>query len=121
MKKTIFIESILLALLSGLLVWLLNPFNLMMKLMLSSGVIICLAVLYIVKFFVIFREKPQDERDIQHRYHSSWVSYSTVSVLLFCGVIVESIQGEVDLWLIIAFTGMLLSKLASLVYLEIYK
>ena len=121
MKKTIFIEAALLLLLSGMLLWLLDPFNLMMKVMLSSGVIIALAVLYLVKFFVIFKEKPQDERDIQHRYHSSWASYITVSVLLFAGVIVESIQGEVDIWLIIAFTGMLISKLISLVYLEIYK
>ncbi len=120
MKKTIFIESALLALLSGLLLWLLNPFNLMMKLMLSSGVVVCLAVLYIIKFFVIIREKPQDERDLQHRYHSSWASYSTVSILLFTGVIVESFQGDVDVWLIIAFTGMLISKLVSLIYLEVY-
>lgn len=121
MKKTVFIESALLALLSGLLLWLLNPFNLMMKVMLSTGVIVCLAVLYLVKFFIIFKEKPQDERDLQHRYHSSWASYSTVSILLFVGVIVESLQGVVDLWLIVAFAGMLISKLISLVYLEVYK
>ncbi len=121
MKKTIFIECFLLTLLSGLLVWLLNPFNLMMKVMLSGGVIVCLIVLYLIKFFVIFKETPQDERDLQHRYHSSWASYSTVSILLFIGVIVESLQGYVDVWLVIAFTGMLISKLVSLIYLEVYK
>lgn len=121
MKKTIFIECFLLTLLSGLLVWLLNPFNLMMKVMLSGGVIVCLIVLYLVKFFVIFKETPQDERDLQHRYHSSWASYSTVSILLFVGVIVESLQGDVDVWLVIAFAGMLISKLVSLIYLEVYK
>ena len=121
MKKTIFLESFLLVLLSGLLLWLLNPFNLMMKLMLSSGVVALLIVLYLIKFFVIWREKPQDERDIQHRFHSSWASYSIVSLLLICGIVVEAIQGEVDVWLVIAFTGMLISKLISLVYLEMYK
>ncbi len=121
MKKTIFIECFLLTLLSGLLVWLLNPFNLMMKVMLSGGVIVCLIVLYLIKFFVIFKETPQDERDLQHRYHSSWASYSMVSILLFVGVIVESLQGDVDVWLVIAFAGMLISKLLSLIYLEVYK
>lgn len=121
MKKTIFAESALLALLSILCVMLLNPFNLMMKLMLSLGVIALLVVLYLVKFFIIWREKPQDERDLKHRFQSSWVSYSTVSILLFIGVVVEALQGQVDVWLIIAITGMFFSKLASLLYLEIYR
>ncbi len=121
MKKTIFAESALLALLSGLLILLLNPFNIMMKLMLSAGVIACLIILYLVKFFIIWREKPQDERDIQHRFQSSWASYSTVSVLLFVGVVFEALQGSVDVWLVTALAGMFISKLVSLLYLEIYK
>lgn len=121
MKKTIFTESVLLAALSILLLLLLNPFNIMMKLMLSAGVIALLVILYLIKFFIIWREKPQDERDLKHRFQSSWASYSTVSVLLFIGVVVEALQGEVDVWLVIAFAGMFVSKLVSLLYLEIYK
>ncbi len=73
------------------------------------------------KFLVIWREKPQYERDLEHRFKSSWVSYSTVSVLLFTGVIVEALQGSFDIWFIIATLGIFLSKLISLLYLEIYK
>lgn len=121
MKKTIFIESALLTLLSILCLMLLNPFNLMMKLMLSAGVVALLVILYVVKFFIIWREKPQDERDLKHRFQSSWASYSTVSVLLFIGVVAEALQGEVDVWLIVALTGMFISKLVSLLYLEVYR
>lgn len=121
MKKTIFAESVLLAILSVLLVLLVNPFHIVMKLMLSAGVIALLVILYLVKFFIIWREKPQDERDLEHRLKSSWASYSSVSVLLFVGVIVEALSGGVDIWLIVALTGMFISKLVSLLYLEIYR
>lgn len=121
MKKTIFAESILLGILSLMLLLLLNPFHVMMKLMVSSLVLGALIGLYVVKFFLIWREKPQDERDLQHRFQSSWTSYTIVSLLLFTGVIVESLQGSVDIWLIVAIAGMFLSKLISIIYLEIYR
>lgn len=121
MKKTIFAECALLAILSILLLLLLDPLHLMMKVMLSMGVIVVLIFLYLIKFFLIWREKPQDERDLAHRFKSSWASYSTVSVLLFMGVIVEALQGDVDVWLITALAGMFISKLVSLLYLEIYR
>jgi hypothetical protein len=119
-QKTVYLESALLFLLCILLLLFLDPFNIMMKLVLSMGVIVSLITLYVVKFLIIWREKPQDERDLEHRFKSSWLSYSTVSVLLFTGVIVEAFQGSVNIWLIIALLGMFLSKLLSLLYLEIY-
>ena len=121
MKKTFFVEAILLAILSVLLVLLIDPFNLMMKLMVSGGVVVALAVLYITKFIVIWREDPQDERDLAHRFRSSWISYYSVSMLLFIGVLAESLTGDIDIWLIISLTGLFVSKLASMIYLEIYR
>jgi hypothetical protein len=93
----------------------------MMKIMLSVGTVVILSVLYVTKFIVIWREKGQDERDANHRFYSSWVSYAVTSMLLFIGVVVEGLSGHVDTWLVIVFTGLLLSKLCSLVYLQIYK
>ena len=121
MKKTFFAEVILLSLLTIALILLLDPFNIMMKLMISGVVAVGLLILYIAKFFIIWREKPQDERDLQHRFYSSWVSYYTVSALLFIGVLVESLAGHADMWLIISLTGLFVTKLGSLIYLEIYK
>jgi hypothetical protein len=121
MKKTFFAEVILLALLTILLVLLLDPFNIIMKLMLSGVVAGALVVLYIVKFFIIWKEKPQDERDLSHRFYSSWVSYYTVSALLFIGVLAESLTGHMDVWLIISLAGLFVTKLGTLIYLEIYK
>lgn len=120
-RKTIYLEAILLSLLSLFLLLLIHPFHLMTKLMFSGGVIVSLVTLYIVKFLIIWREKPQDERDLEHRFKSSWASYSTVSALLFAGVIFEATQGSVDPWLVISLAGMFISKLVSLLFLEIYR
>jgi hypothetical protein len=121
MKKTFFAEAILLGTLSVLLILLIDPFNMIMKMMLSGIIVFILSVLYVTKFIVIWREKPQDERDLDHRFYSSWISYYTVSALLFVGVLVESLTGHIDIWMIIALTGLFISKLGSLIYLEIYK
>ncbi len=121
MKKTIFAECILLTLLIGLLLLLINPFHTNTEVMLSVAVVISLVVLYLLKFFLIFKEKPQDERDLEHRFHSSWASYSVASVILFVGVIVQALQGMVDIWIVAALLAMFASKLISLLYLEVYK
>ena len=121
MKKTFYAEIILLGALLVLLVLLLDPLHIIMKLMLSGFIVACLAVLYLVKLVIIVKEKPQDERDLQHRFYSSWVSYYTVSIILFIGVFVESLHGMADTWLIIALGGLFITKLGSLIYLEIYK
>ena len=121
MKKTIFAECILLTLLIGLLLLLINPFHTNTEVMLSVAVVISLVVLYLLKFFLIFKEKTQDERDLEHRFHSSWASYSVASVILFVGVIVQALQGMVDIWIVAALLAMFASKLISLLYLEVYK
>ena len=122
MKKTFYIEVVLLFILTVLLTFLLlDPFDLMMKLILSGVVLGLLATLYIIKFIVIWKEKEVDERDLHHRFYSSWVSYYTTSGLLFVGVIVESLSGVPDKWLIVSLAGLFITKLASLIYLEIYK
>ncbi len=121
MQKTFYAEVTLLTLLSTVLLFLLNPFDMMMQIMLSVGVVALLVILYITKFIIIWREKDQDERDASHRFYSSWVSYAVTSVLLFVGIVVEGLSGNVNTWLIIAFSGLLISKLCALVYLRIYK
>lgn len=121
MKKTFYVEIILLALLALFLLLVLDPFHIVMKLMLSGVVLGFLSILYVVKFIIIWKEKEQDERYLAHRFYSSWVSYYTVSLLLFVGVFIESLNGMPDTWLIISLAGLFLTKLGSLVYLEIYK
>ena len=121
MKTSFFAEVILLSLLSVLSIFLLNPFNIIMKLMIASGVVTLLVILYVIKFVIIWKEKSQDERDIQHRFYSSWISYVVTSVLLFSGIVIESLQGSIDTWLIISITGLFITKLTSLVYLEVYR
>ena len=115
MKKSFYAEIILLSALLVLLVLLLDPLNIIMKLMLSGAVVVCLAIVYIIKLFILVREEPQDERDLQHRFYSSWVSYYTVSVILFVGVFVESLHGMADIWLIAALGGLFVTKLGSLI------
>lgn len=121
MKKTFYLETVLLAFLAIFLFLILDPFHIVMKLMLSGFVLGIVSILYIIKFVVIWREKEQDERYLAHRFYSSWVSYYTVSFLLFIGVFIESLNGTPDTWLIISLAGLFLTKLGSLLYLQIYK
>ena len=121
MKKSFYTESVLLALVCILLVLLLNPLHIVMKLMLSAGLLLLLVVVYLVKVIVIWAETPQDERDLHHRFYASWMAYVAASLILFAGIVAEALQGTIDVWLIAALAGLLFTKLVVRTYLEIYR
>ena len=121
MKKTFYVEIFLLALLAVFLFLILDPFHIVMKMMLSGVVLASLTVVYLIKFLIIWREKKLDERDLSHRFYSSWVSYYITSVILFVGVFTESLHGMPDTWLIISLASLFVTKLGSLIYLHIYE
>jgi len=99
-----------------LLVTFLDPF---MVLMPSSGVYIAIALLVVL--FVVFaglawREQPQDERDELHRMIAGRIGYLLGTGVLVLGVLIESLQGHVDSWLVFGLGAMVAGKLAGLMW-----
>lgn len=111
--KEIFIALILAALLVTLFV-----FNsaicsrpLIETMMLS--LIFILAILFIS---FIWKERSRDEREKLHKYVSSRFAYLAGVFILTVGVIIQTIQNNLDVWLVVSLCVMLLLKMVGLIY-----
>lgn len=73
-------------------------------------------VIFAIFAIFILREKVQDEREAVHRMLSGRVAFLTGSALLTIAIAVQSLQGVVDVWLVIVLIAMVLSKLITRIY-----
>lgn len=99
-----------------LAVLLLNPFGFWMP----DFVLMCILALMFVAFALfaafLLRENAFDERELLHRMFSGRVAFLTGTTILTVGIVVQSLEHDVDLWLVLALVGMVLSKLISRIY-----
>lgn len=116
MKNNLKIEGAVSLMLILLTVLLLNPFDFWMPTMMHMFMLgITLVVLAFFAIFIL-REKNQDERDEVHKMLSGRIAFLVGSALLTVGIVIQSFQDTVDVWLVIALVGMVLSKLTTRVY-----
>ena len=108
-----FIEFILGVVVLGILVLFLNPTHLLMPDSMNMMLIISLILVFFAFVGLIWREHPNDERELIHIGKSSrWSFFSGTSVLVL-GIIVQATEHDIDPWLIYALSVMLLAKLIS--------
>ena len=100
----------------GLLVFFINPLDLLMPQPLHPFMVPFLIVLFIIFTGFFWKETPGDEREQFHKFIASRFSYFAVIATLIFGVILQSFKGEIDPWLIIAICVALLAKILGLVY-----
>ena len=99
-----------------LAVLLLNPFHFWMPNMMHMVMLAFTLVIFALFTVFILREKVQDERDTVHRMLSGRVAFLTGSALLTIGIVVQSLQDAVDVWLVVVLVVMVLSKLVTRMY-----
>ncbi len=116
MKNNLKIEVVISLILIVLTILLLNPFHLWMPDMLHMMMLALTLVMF--AFFAIFilREKVEDEREVVHRMLSGRVAFLTGSALLTIGIVAQSLQDSVDVWLVIVLVAMVLSKIVTRIY-----
>lgn len=104
---TLFVSSLLLL---GLALLLTDPFNLsmnnMMLVILSGLVFACFAVFA----GLLWKEKPSDEREAVLIDQAGKFAYITGMSTLVLAIIVQSFQHNVDVWIVIVLSVMVLSK-----------
>lgn len=112
-----FIGEIVISLaLIGLLVFFINPLNLLMPQPLHPLMVPFLLVLFIIFVGLLWKEKPGDEREQLHKFIASRFAYFTVIATLIAGVVYQSFKGAVDPFLIIGICIALLAKVLGLIY-----
>lgn len=116
MKNNLKMEIIISSILVILTILILNPFHFWMPNMVHM--LMLALTLVIFAFFAVFimREKIQDEREALHRMLSGRVAFLTGSALLTIAIVFQSLNDEVDVWLVVVLVAMVLSKLLTRIY-----
>ena len=117
MKNNNLMEILTAIVLIGLVLLILNPFNLWMP----NEVVICILIAILAVFGVlatfVLRERVLDEREGVHRMLAGRAAFLTGSGLLTLGIVVQEARHVViDSWLVIALVAMILVKIVTRVY-----
>lgn len=116
MKNNFVGEIIISFALIGLLIFFINPFDLLMPHALHPFMVPFLVVLFIIFAGFLWKETPGDERVQFHKFMASRFAYFAVIATLIIGVIFQSFKGGVDPFLIIGICIALLAKIVGLIY-----
>ena len=107
-------------LLLGLVSLCLGPVQaLWMPTMFANMILLAVIVVFIIFAVFIWKEKAQDERAELHRLAADRVAFLVGSGVLVCGVLWETWHHGDNTWLLAVLVGMVLAKLAALVYQEL--
>ena len=116
MKNNLKVEILISFVLVLLAILLLNPFHFWMPNMMHMVMLAFILVIFALFAIFVLREKVQDERDSVHRMLSGRVAFLTGSALLTIGIVAQSLEDAVDVWLVVVLVAMVLSKLVTRIY-----
>ncbi|OGH12226.1 MAG: hypothetical protein A2776_01755 [Candidatus Levybacteria bacterium RIFCSPHIGHO2_01_FULL_40_10] len=116
MKETQNTEIIISTILILLLIFFLNPLHILMPDPLLTMMIIFLLILFAIFSSFIFKEKVKDEREALHRFIGARFAYLSGTVILVVGIILQSLNHNVDVFLVFTLIIMILSKIVGFMY-----
>lgn len=116
MKNNFFGEILISVLLISLLIFFINPLNLMMPQVMHPLMIPLLVILFIIFTGILLKEAPGDERDQLHKFIASRLAYFAGALTLVIGIIIQSFNNQIDSWLVITICIMLLAKTVGFLY-----
>lgn len=84
----------------------------------SLEMMVLLGLILVFAIFTSFlwREKAQDERENLHRLIAGRLAFLAGSAILVLGIVIQGFRHQNDQWLILALAGMVLAKVAGLIY-----
>lgn len=116
MKGNLSLEIVVSVILLILLGLLLNPLGLWMPSNLHMMIVIVLLIIFTVFAGFILRENAKDEREGLHRMMADRIAFLVGAGILVIGIIVQSFQNTLNLWLVLALSIMIFAKIIGLIY-----
>ena len=107
------ILPIAVVLLLGLLV---NPFGFWMPSAMAMMLMAALVIAFALFAAFFWRERARDEREHLHRLLAGRIAFLVGAGILVLGIVVQTARHELDPWLAAALAGMILGKIAGLIY-----
>lgn len=116
MKQRHIGELITSFLLIGLVVFILNPMNWWMPSMMFEAAVILLVIIFSVFACLVWIEKARDEREVLHKMHAGRIGFLTGLTTLVLGIVIQAGTHNIDPWLVIAVSAMLIGKIIGHLY-----
>lgn len=104
-------EAIISIVLIALLILLVSPMEFLMPTTIGMMLVISLIIVFAAYATFIWKENSRDERENLHRLHAGRIAYLSGSGVLVMGIVLQSINHDIDPWLIFTLMVMILSKL----------
>ncbi len=91
----------------------LNPTHLLMPDSINMMLILGLIIGFLGFIGLVWRERPNDEREVAHIGKAGRLSFFSGAAILVIGIVVQAVHHEIDPWLLYALSVMVLAKLIS--------
>ncbi|PIR83980.1 hypothetical protein COU18_01060 [Candidatus Kaiserbacteria bacterium CG10_big_fil_rev_8_21_14_0_10_51_14] len=121
MKDKQYPEIVSAIVLTVVAVLLVNPFHLWMPNMAHMAILAAVVVAFGVFAVFVLRERVGDEREDVHRMFAGRVAYLSGALVLIVAIVVESIAGSLDPWLVVALLAMVIGKVGAHIYSARYR
>ena len=119
MKNNFLQEFFVSSALVVLLVFFLNPFDFWMPNILLMMMVAGLIVVFALFAGFVWRENARDEREALHRLMAGRIAYLAGAGGLVVGIIVQSLQHNLDGWLVVILGVMIFAKIIGVTYGQI--
>jgi putative flippase GtrA len=93
-----------------------NPFGLWMPDAVVTMIIVGLVVAFGIFSSFIWRETAADERESLHRMLAGRLAFLVGAGVLLLGIIVQSLNHNVDSWLVYSLVAMIFAKTGGFIY-----
>lgn len=104
-----------------LLVLLSDPFMVWMPMGMQLAVLVAAAVVACIWAGFVMLERAHDEREVLHKMHAGRVAYLSGIAVLTIALIVQGFGHAIDPWVPLALGTMVISKLLSRFYTDLYQ
>lgn len=117
MNSTLFDYLLPLVLIAALLL-LANPFHFWMPGTLHMIVLVLVVILFVIFSTFIWHERAADEREQVHRNIAGRFAFMTFTSVAVGGIIVQTLNHTLDIWLVATLVAGIIAKVASIVYVR---
>lgn len=121
MTKATFAEIVIALVFCVVAILLLNPMHFWMPSMAHMTMLGILAVAFAALLVFVLRERGGDEREDAHRALAGRVAFLAGSLVLIVGIALESLRGEPDRYLLLALLAMVIGKVGTRLWSELYQ
>lgn len=121
MKNKYTTEIVISAVLIALLILIVNPGDVFMPSMAQMMIAGILVIVFGFFASLILKEKIKDEREDKHRGLAGRQAFLAGSSILLLGIVVQTLEDKLDVWLVIALVVMILVKVITRIYNDLYR